>query len=119
MDSESVIITMLALCGIATVVMIFSEPLKYLLRIVANSVFGAVAMFAINTVFGFTGLGVGINLVTVSVLLCPYIIAPALCKVESVCENGAVLPAYVWTWSGVLFVVRPNCCLLIVRFGIF
>ena len=65
MDSESVIIIMLVLCGIATVVMIFSEPLKYLLRIVANSVFGAVAMFAINTVFGFTGLGVGINLVTV------------------------------------------------------
>ena len=65
MDSDSIIITLLVLCGILTVAIVFSEPLKHLLKLLANSVFGAVAMFAINTVFGFTGLGVGINMVTI------------------------------------------------------
>ncbi len=65
MDSNSIIIAMLVLCGILTVAIVFSEPLKCLLRLVGNSVLGAAALFAINTVFGFTGLGVGINMVTV------------------------------------------------------
>ncbi|MBQ2752889.1 MAG: pro-sigmaK processing inhibitor BofA family protein [Firmicutes bacterium] len=65
MDSDSIIITLLVLCGILTVAIVFSEPLKHLLKLLANSVFGAVALFAINTVFGFTGLGVGINMVTI------------------------------------------------------
>ncbi|MBE6008020.1 MAG: transcriptional regulator [Lachnospiraceae bacterium] len=65
MSSDSIIITMLILCGIITVLIVFSEPLKYLLRLAANSALGAGAMFLINTVFGFTGLGVGINMVTV------------------------------------------------------
>ena len=65
MDSDSIIITLLVLCGILTVAIVFSEPLKHLLKLLANSVFGAAAMFAINTVFGFTGLGVGINMVTI------------------------------------------------------
>ena len=65
MDSDSIIITLLVLCGILTVAIVFSEPLKHLLKLLANSVFGAVAMFAINTVFGFTGLDVGINMVTI------------------------------------------------------
>ena len=65
MNSESIIISMLVLCGIITVVIIFAEPLKYLLKLVINSALGAGAIFVINMALGGVGLDVGINMVTV------------------------------------------------------
>jgi len=65
MDSNSIIISMLAFCGIVTVIIIFSEPLKRLMKLVLNSSAGVAAMFVINTVFGSAGFNVGINPFTV------------------------------------------------------
>ena len=40
------------------------KPIKFIIRIILNSVVGAVLLFLINTVGGFFGIHIGINAVT-------------------------------------------------------
>ncbi len=64
MDTNSVIITMLIVCGVLTVLIVLAEPLKKVIKVIINSAIGAAAIFCINLISGIVGLKVGINIAT-------------------------------------------------------
>lgn len=60
MDSTEMITAMILVCLSLIVLMVFSKPIKFLLRIAANTVVGC----AIIAVLHSLGLDIGINLLT-------------------------------------------------------
>jgi len=47
---------------------VFVKPLKWLLRLVLNSIFGGVLLVIINLIGGFAGVSMGVNLVTAAIV---------------------------------------------------
>ncbi len=54
----------LGLIVIFIVLKIFYRPLKFLIKIIINSLFGGVILFALNLAGNYFGIGIGINAFT-------------------------------------------------------
>ena len=57
MDSERIIMVLIALCGISIFFMVFSGAIKAVLRFLVRSIFGVIAI----AVFKTFGIGLGLN----------------------------------------------------------
>ncbi len=74
---------MLAVFFAMALLRIFSTPLKVVLRLLANTCLGFLALWAVNLTAGFTGVALGFNLwnaLTVGVLGLPGLILLLLTK---------------------------------------
>ena len=67
MDSNTVIIAMLIVCGVVTVIAVLAEPIKWLIRLILSSAIGTAFIYVLNMILGGMGITVGINPITVLV----------------------------------------------------
>ena len=65
MDGTAVIASMIFLCVGILMVMVFSEPLKVIGRVLLGAILGMVGIYAVNMMF--PSVNIGINLLTASV----------------------------------------------------
>lgn len=70
MDNPSgVLLWMIGICCAVVICMVFSKPLKLLLRVGINAAAGSAIVYGLNLVLGpLTGLEIGLNIVTIAVL---------------------------------------------------
>ena len=64
MNIGTFIIYLICLIGIIIIGKIFIVPIKWILKLLINSILGAVILAAINTIGSLWGIHVGINFVT-------------------------------------------------------
>ncbi len=64
MWSDKIILGMIIVCGILTVVVTMGKPLLFLMKFAGKMVFGSALIYIINILMAFSGVKVGINLVT-------------------------------------------------------
>ncbi|MCL2618279.1 MAG: pro-sigmaK processing inhibitor BofA family protein [Defluviitaleaceae bacterium] len=68
MGSHNVIMLMIGACLILILFLLFSNPLKALVRVVANGGLGIIGLAAANTLLAPLGVFVGINPVTAAII---------------------------------------------------
>lgn len=61
---ESIVFVLIGILGLFFLVKIFSWPLKVLLKLLANALFGVVLLILVNLVGSFFNIRLGINAVT-------------------------------------------------------
>lgn len=67
MSSESIIMYMIGICLLFTVVIFFSDKFKIIGKFIFNGIIGSFCIYIINILFSFTGIFVGINIITFAV----------------------------------------------------
>lgn len=84
MDAIMTVLTVVVMIGLLAVVFkIFATPLRWVLKLLLNAVFGFIALFVVNFLGGFIGLSIGmnwINAIIVGVLGVPGIVLLLLVK---------------------------------------
>lgn len=60
--SQKIIVAVLAAFFLIALIRVFSTPLRVALKLLANTLLGFLALWAVNLTAGFTGIALGLNL---------------------------------------------------------
>lgn len=66
--SQKIVAALLAAFFLAALIRVFRTPLKVALKLLANTLLGFLALWAVNLTAGFTGVTLGINLLNALVI---------------------------------------------------
>jgi inhibitor of the pro-sigma K processing machinery len=66
--SQKIVAALLAAFFLAALIRVFRTPLKVALKLLANTLLGFLALWAVNLTTGFTGVTLGINLLNALVI---------------------------------------------------
>lgn len=64
MDTNMLLIYIACIIGIFIVGKIFIVPIKLIIKLITNSILGAILLYIINLIGGIWGLHIGINVIT-------------------------------------------------------
>jgi len=66
--SQKIVAALLAAFFLAALIRVFRTPLKVALKLLANTLLGFLALWAVNLTTGFTGVMLGVNLLNALVI---------------------------------------------------
>ncbi len=68
MSTQTVILIMIGLCGLGFLILAFGKPFRTVLKMALQAIVGLVTIFFTNLLLSFTGVIVGINLLSAAVV---------------------------------------------------